>query len=76
MERQIVVNDNVEVAKVTRMPRILKSPGKSPCFADVESLSSLLPCELQRPPGRMKGQTGPFEIEPKEGNEEYKSPGT
>lgn len=50
-------------------------PGKSPSFADVESLSSLMPGELRRPPGRMKGQTGPFGSEPKEGKEEYKSPG-
>ena len=27
-------------------------------------------------PGRMRGQTGPFGIEPKEGKEEYKSPST
>ena len=38
-----------------------------------ESVPSLLPCELQRPPGRMEGQTGPFRIEPGEGREKYKS---
>ena len=51
-------------------------PGKSPSFADIGSLSSLVPCELRRPPGRMKSQIGPFRIEPKEGKKEYKSPGT
>lgn len=30
-------------------------PGKSRSFVDAESLSSLLLCELQRPPGRTEG---------------------
>lgn len=49
---------------------------KSLSFVDKESVLGLLLCELQRPPGRMEGQTGPFEIEPDEGKEDYKSPGT
>lgn len=53
-------------------------PGKSLFFVDVKSVPSLLPCELEleRPPGRIVGQTGPFGIEPSEGKEEYKLPGT
>lgn len=80
MERQIVVNDNAEDMWKERKSRGCQKfwslSWENPSFANVESLSSLLPCELQRPPGRMKGQTGPFGIEPKEGEEEYKSPST
>lgn len=42
-------------------------PGKSLSFVDVECEPSPLPCELQRPPGRMEGHTGPFGIAPGEG---------
>lgn len=51
-------------------------PGKNLSFVDVESVPSLLPCELGRPPERMEGRTGPFRIEPGEGKEKYKSSGT
>lgn len=51
-------------------------PGKNLSFVDVESVPSLLPCELGRPPERTEGQTGPFRIEPGEGKEKYKSSGT
>lgn len=44
-------------------------PGKSLSFVNVESVPRLLPCELQRPPGRRESQTRPYGIEPGERRE-------